>query len=86
LSCSDIPTQGRTPARKPSDPDLVDRLARLRTILPLLATDLATARRRTHALELENHRLGRRIDHLTGRIAELEAELACSGVSQAGRA
>ena len=41
---------------------------RLRTILPLIATDLAAARRRAHALELENRRLA-------GRIAELESVL-----------
>jgi len=52
--------------------DIVDRLARLRTILPLIATDLATARRRGYTLELENQRLAR-------RIAELESELARAG-------
>ena len=52
-----------------SNGDIVDRLARLRTILPLIATDLAAARRRAHTLELENQRLAR-------RIAELESKLA----------
>jgi hypothetical protein len=51
-----------------SNAHLVDRLARLRTILPLIATDLAAARRRAYTLELENQRL-------TGRIAELESRL-----------
>jgi len=52
-----------------TDPELVDRLARLRAILPLLAGDLASARRRAHTLERENQRL-------SGRIAELESRLA----------
>lgn len=51
-----------------TDPDLVDRLARLRAILPLLATDLAAARSRAYMLERENQRL-------SGRIAELESRL-----------
>jgi hypothetical protein len=50
------------------DPDVVDRLARLRAILPLIATDLATARRHAHELETENRRL-------TRRVAELESKL-----------
>ena len=50
------------------DADVVDRLARLRTILPVLATDLASSRRRAHELETQNQRL-------TERVAELESML-----------
>ena len=52
--------------------DIVDRLASLRAILPLIAADLAAARRRANKLEVENRRL-------TGRIAELESKLAPGG-------
>ena len=55
-----------------ADADIVDRLASLRAILPLIATDLAAARRRANMLELENQRL-------SGRIAELESKLARTG-------
>jgi hypothetical protein len=41
------------------NPDVVDRLLRLRTILPLIAADLATARRRASTLETENQQLTR---------------------------
>jgi hypothetical protein len=68
MSHLETETRQRIAPRTPTDPDLVDRLARLRTILPLIATDLAAARRRAYTLELENQRL-------TGRIAELEAKL-----------
>jgi hypothetical protein len=61
-------TRPGIPHAAPTDPDLVDRLIRLRTILPLIATDLATARRHTHTLQLENQRL-------TARITELESKL-----------
>ena len=62
-----------------TDPDLVDRLARLRAILPLLATDLAAARRRAYVLERENQRL-------SGRIAELESRLVGPGSGVEGSA
>ena len=55
-----------------SNSDVVDRLARLRSILPLIATDLASARRRANALETENRRL-------TRRVAELESRLPATG-------
>jgi hypothetical protein len=58
----------RTASKTPTDPDLVDRLARLRTILPLLATDLAITRRHAHTLQRENKRL-------TAHIAQLESKL-----------
>jgi hypothetical protein len=51
-----------------SDADVVDRLARLRAILPLIATDLASARRRANALQIENQRLTRRIIELEARL------------------
>ena len=69
MSRSNTQTLGRSLSRTPTDPELIDRLARLRTILPLIASDLASARRRAHALELDNQRL-------TRRIAELESTLA----------
>jgi hypothetical protein len=49
--------------------DVVERLARVRAILPLMASDLAAARRRSNALEIENRRL-------TRRVVELESLLA----------
>ena len=61
-------THGPRRPTAPTDPELVDRLARLRSILPLLATDLATARRRAHELETQNRTLAK-------RVAELEARL-----------
>jgi hypothetical protein len=48
--------------------DVVDRLARLRAVLPLLAGDLAVARRHARALELENRRLSRRVAELESRL------------------
>jgi hypothetical protein len=53
-----------------SNSDVVDRLARLRAVLPLMATDLAVARRRASTLEAENERLGSRIRELESRLAE----------------
>ena len=50
--------------------DVVDRLARLRAVLPLIATDLAVARRLASALEAENERLGRRVRELESRLAQ----------------
>jgi hypothetical protein len=55
--------------RATHDADVLDRLARLRTILPLIATDLACARRRANDLETQNRRLSQ-------RVAELESKLA----------
>jgi hypothetical protein len=48
--------------------DVVDRLARLRAVLPALAGDLAAARRQARALELENRRLSRRVAELESRL------------------
>ena len=44
--------------------DVIDRLARLRAVLPLMATDLAVARRRTRVLAEENEQLRRRVREL----------------------
>jgi predicted RNase H-like nuclease (RuvC/YqgF family) len=55
---------------KVSNVDVLDRLVRLRAVLPLMATDLATARRRASTLEAENERLGRRVRELEDRLAE----------------
>lgn len=51
------------------DGDAVERLARLRRILPLLAEELARARRDAAAMRLENRRL-------LERLQELERDLA----------
>lgn len=53
-----------------SNSDVVDRLARLRTLLPLMATDLATARRRATALAAENERLATRVRELESHLGE----------------
>ena len=54
---------------------VVDRLVRLRTILPLIATDLAAARRRAAELEARNRQL-------TDRVAELEAALTRAATAE----
>ena len=51
-----------------SNSDVIDRLARLRALLPAMATDLAVARRRASALEVENDRLARRVRELESRL------------------
>ena len=43
---------------------LLDRLQHLRTIVPVFAQELASARRQTAALRLENRRLLQRIQEL----------------------
>jgi len=48
--------------------DVIDRLARLRAVLPAMATDLALARRRASALQTENDRLARRVRELESRL------------------
>ena len=50
--------------------DVVERLARLRGVLPLMATDLAVARRRATALQAENERLRRQVGELESRLAQ----------------
>ena len=61
-------TRQRTASQTLADPDLVDRLARLRAILPLIATDLATTRHHATSPRAENENLRR-------RIAQLDASL-----------
>jgi len=53
-----------------SNSDVLERLARLRAVLPLMATDLAVARRRASALQLENERLRRQLGELEARLSE----------------
>jgi hypothetical protein len=53
-----------------SNSDVVERLARLRTVLPLIATDLAVARRRVTALQAENERLRSQVGELESRLAD----------------
>jgi len=72
MSGRETATRRRPSSPTPTDAEVIDRLARLRSILPLLATDLAAARRRAHALEVDNRRL-------TRRVAELESRLLCAG-------
>lgn len=55
--------------------DVLDRLARLRAVLPLMASDLASARRRAVSLEAENRRLSRRVTELQ---SELDRAASCA--------
>jgi hypothetical protein len=60
--------------------DVVDRLARLRAILPAMAADLASARRQVNTLALENERLARRVAELERRdCASREVQWEASG-------
>ena len=49
--------------------DVVERLARLRAVLPLMARDLVAARRRATELEIANQRLSRRVRYLESRLS-----------------
>lgn len=60
--------------RSPHTADILDRLARLRLVLPALGQELATARREAAKLRVENGRL-------KDRLHSLEAK---SGVSKSG--
>ncbi|HLW96576.1 MAG TPA: hypothetical protein VKS25_14465 [Solirubrobacteraceae bacterium] len=51
------------------DADVIDRLARLRALLPAMAEDLAIARRRAASLAAENERLDARVRELETRLA-----------------
>lgn len=66
--------------------DVVDRLVRLRAVLPLMANDLATARRRASALEVENQRLTRRVRELESRRTAGRLPSTRSSVASLGRA
>lgn len=63
-----------------SNSDVVERLARLRAVLPLIATDLAVARRRATALQAENERLREQVGELESRLADRRrAPVAAAG-------
>ena len=63
--------------------DVVDRLVRLRAILPAMAADLASARRQINTLALENERLTRRVAQLE---SDARAARETSGASVRGTA
>jgi regulator of replication initiation timing len=65
---------GRVSARSPHTADILDRLARLRQVLPALGQELAAARGEAAKLRLEN-------DRLRHRLHGLEAQ---DGVSKQG--
>jgi hypothetical protein len=53
--------------RAPHTADILDRLARLRLVLPALGQELATARREAAKLRLENGRLKDRLRSLEAK-------------------
>lgn len=55
------------------DADVIDRLARLRALLPAMAEDLAIARRRAASLAAENERLAARVRELETHVASARA-------------
>ncbi|HEX4032938.1 MAG TPA: hypothetical protein VHX66_00705 [Solirubrobacteraceae bacterium] len=55
------------------DADVIERLARLRALLPVMAEDLAIARRRAATLAAENERLAARVRELETRPAGARA-------------
>lgn len=55
------------------DADVIERLARLRALLPVMAEDLAIARRRAVSLAAENERLVARVRELETRLASPRA-------------
>ena len=55
------------------DADVIERLARLRALLPAMAEDLASARRRAATLATENDRLAARVRELESRLAATRA-------------
>jgi hypothetical protein len=68
-----------------SNADVVDRLARLRVVLPLMASDLAAARRRSVALEIENRRLARRVSELEARLTAAQGAGADASLRRRSR-
>jgi hypothetical protein len=60
--------------RRPEERAVIDRLDRLRVVLPAMATEAAAARREAVRLRLENNKLAR-------RVAELESAAALAGPS-----
>lgn len=85
------PLAGRSPWAARSDRDhLLDRLHNLRTILPVLATELANARRQAARLRVENRKLAEqlrreRTDRHTRAPASVHRQLA-SKPARDGRA
>jgi hypothetical protein len=76
-----------TVADRESDRDhLLDRLQNLRTIVPVFAEELATARRQAARLRLENGRLREQVRRLqprhVDRFADGGSELAPSATSR----
>jgi hypothetical protein len=65
-----------------SNSDVIDRLARLRALLPAMATDLAVARRRASALAAENDRLARRVRELESRLGGTRRRRLRAGAPQ----
>jgi hypothetical protein len=59
--------------------DLVDRLVRLRTILPLMAKELAIARRHATELAAENRRLTQRLLDLESRLTHAPQQPHAAG-------
>ena len=57
----------RVPMRSPHTADILDRLARLRLVLPALGQELATARREAAKLRVENGRLKDRLQSLEAK-------------------
>jgi hypothetical protein len=57
----------RVPGRSPHTADILDRLARLRLVLPALGQELATARREAAKLRVENGKLKDRLHSLEAK-------------------
>lgn len=57
----------RVPGSSPHSADILDRLARLRLVLPALGQELAAARREAAKLRIENGRLRDRLHSLEAR-------------------
>ncbi|HEV3070673.1 MAG TPA: hypothetical protein VGY76_04510 [Solirubrobacteraceae bacterium] len=55
------------PGRSPHTADILDRLARLRLVLPALGQELATARREAAKLRVENGKLKDRLHRLEAK-------------------
>jgi hypothetical protein len=82
----DRPRQARPFAEKPSSQaagqprvgtdvtDLLDRVQRLRSLLPAFAQDTAVARREAVTLRSENARLRRRVAELEGALDQARAQ------------
>lgn len=56
-----------TSERRGSDPELLERIHRLRSILPAMAAEVAMARREGARLRRENEALQKRVAELEGR-------------------